>query len=80
LLVLGEARPSGVVAGCDTANTKPLSGCNTEAMQLHLDEIATKITPGALTLFSSSIKPSGMAPNPQGSKKYLALAAPATRT
>jgi hypothetical protein len=24
-----------------------LSACNTEAMQLHLDEIATKITPGA---------------------------------
>ena len=38
-----------------------LPACNTEAMQLHLDEIATKITP-ALTLFSSSIKPGGMAP------------------
>jgi len=24
-----------------------LPACNTEAMQLHLDEIATKVTPGA---------------------------------
>src|SRR5882762_5327674 len=26
-----------------------LPACNTEAMQLHLDEIATKVTPGALS-------------------------------
>src|SRR5690242_17664540 len=32
-------------------------------MQLHLDEIATKITL-AVTLFSSSIEPAGMAPRP----------------
>src|SRR5262249_7447469 len=36
-----------------------LPACNTEAMQLHLDEIATKITPGA-----HAIKPAGMAPRP----------------
>jgi hypothetical protein len=45
-----------------------LPACNTEAMQLHLDEIATKITPGAHA-FSSSIKPGGMAPTP--SKQHL---------
>ena len=27
-----------------------LPACNTEAMQLHLDEIATKVTPGALAI------------------------------
>ena len=37
-----------------------LPACNTEAMQLHLDEIATKVAP-APTPFSSSIKPDGMA-------------------
>src|SRR5262245_10029901 len=40
-----------------------LPACNTEAMQLHLDEIATKITPGAHAILSS-IKPGGMAPRP----------------
>ena len=38
-----------------------LPTCNTEAMQLHLEEIATN---RALTLFSSWIKPGGMAPRP----------------
>src|SRR6516162_3676053 len=38
-----------------------LPACNTEAMQLHLEEIATN---RALTLFSSWIKPGGMAPRP----------------
>ena len=38
-----------------------LPACNTEAMQLHLDEIATKVTP-AHTLFSFSIKLDGTAP------------------
>ena len=37
-----------------------LPACNTEAMQLHLDEISTKVAPGP-TPFSSSIKPDGMA-------------------
>ena len=40
-----------------------LPACNTEAMQLHLDEIAPRSL-RALTLFSSSIKPAGMAPRP----------------
>ena len=40
-----------------------LPACNTEAMQLHLDEIQPKSL-RALTLFSSSIKPAGMAPRP----------------
>src|SRR2546426_9183061 len=47
-----------------------LPACNTEAMQLHLDEIATKITPGAHAILLLD----------QGSKQHLALAAPATRT
>jgi hypothetical protein len=33
-----------------------LPACNSEVMQLHLDEIATRVTPGA----HSSIKPAGM--------------------
>jgi hypothetical protein len=51
-----------------------LPACNTEAMQLHLDEIATKITPG-LTPFSSSTKPDGMVPRPSSSQQHLAPAA-----
>jgi len=31
-----------------------LPACNTEAMQLHLDEIATKVTPGALSATGQS--------------------------
>jgi transposase len=38
-----------------------LPACNSEAMQLHLDEIATKVT-ARRTRSSSSIKPAGMAP------------------
>ena len=37
-----------------------LPACNSEAMQLHLDEIATKVTPGCTRSYSS-IKPAGMA-------------------
>jgi putative transposase len=33
-----------------TGSALVLPACNTEAMQLHLDEIATKITPGAHAL------------------------------
>jgi hypothetical protein len=36
-----------------------LPACNTEAMQVHLDEIATKVAP-ACTPFSFSIKPDGL--------------------
>jgi hypothetical protein len=42
-----------------------LPACNGEAMQLHLDEIATK-EPPARTPFSSSIKPAGMVPSNSG--------------
>ena len=38
-----------------------LPACNSEAMQLHLDEIAIKVSPGAHAILSS-IKPAGMAP------------------
>ena len=38
-----------------------LPACNSEAMQLHLDEIATKVTQ-VHTRSCSSIKPAGMAP------------------
>src|SRR5262249_26928481 len=38
-----------------------LPACNCETMQLHLDEIATKVALGAL---SSLIRPDGMAPKP----------------
>src|SRR5262249_48733462 len=40
-----------------------LPACNTEAMQLHLDEIATKITPGAHAILLLD-QPGGMAPRP----------------
>src|SRR5262249_18874493 len=40
-----------------------LPACNTEAMQLHLDRSQPK-SRRALTLFSSLIKPGGMAPRP----------------
>jgi hypothetical protein len=52
--------------------------CNTEAMQLHLDEIATKITPGARYSPPRSSRVAWRQ-GPQGSKQHLALAAPATR-
>ena len=38
-----------------------LPACNREAMQLHLDEIATKVTPGAHAMGCSSSKQAGMA-------------------
>jgi hypothetical protein len=53
-----------------------LPACNTEAMQLHLDEIATKIIPGAHAIVL--LDQAGWHGDPQGSKQHLALAAPAT--
>jgi hypothetical protein len=44
-----------------------LPACNSEAMQLHLDEIATKVT-RVHARSSSSIKPDGMAPKPSRSQ------------
>jgi hypothetical protein len=44
-----------------------LPACNSEAMQLHLDEIATKVTPGAHAT-SCSIKPGGIEPRRSGSR------------
>jgi hypothetical protein len=38
-----------------------LPACNSEAMQLHLDEIATKVTPGAHAIFLLD-QAGGMAP------------------
>ena len=56
-----------------------LPACNTEAMQLHLDKIATKVTPAA-TPFSFSIKPAGISTKDlEYPKQYLAPAAVAAR-
>jgi hypothetical protein len=45
-----------------------LPACNCEAVQLHLDEIATKVAPGAHTIVRtplfSLIRPAGTAPKP----------------
>src|SRR5437660_1193203 len=41
-----------------------LPACNCEAMQLHLDEIATKVALGAHAIILSLIRPDGMAPKP----------------
>jgi DDE superfamily endonuclease len=60
--------------GADAALVPP--ACNTEAMQLHLDEIATKITPGARYSPPRSSRVAWRQ-GPQGSKQHLALAAPA---
>src|SRR5262249_6040410 len=56
-----------------------LPACNTEAMQLHLDEIATKITPGAHAILLLD-QAGWHGQSPQGSKQHLALAASAART
>ena len=48
--IKGPNRPTCSVRSAPNAEPAPhlvLPACNTEAMQLHLDEIATKITPGA---------------------------------
>ena len=47
-----------------------LPACNTEVMQFHLDEIATKVAP-TWTPFSSSIKPDGVAPKTASSNNSL---------
>ena len=54
-----------------------LPACNTEAMQLHLDEIATKVTPGAHAILILDQAGWHGAERPQGSKQYLAPAAAA---
>jgi len=51
-----------------------LPACNSEDMQLHLDEIATKVAPGWRTPFSSSIKPAGMVPSNSGFRQHLSPA------
>src|SRR5207237_10884699 len=48
--IKGPNRPTCSVRSAPNAEPAPplvLPACNTEAMQLHLNEIATKITPGA---------------------------------
>ena len=45
-----------------------LPACNSEAMQLHLDEIATKVTARRARDRASSIKPAGMAPRTSRSR------------
>jgi hypothetical protein len=57
-----------------------LPACNTEAMQLHLDEIATKITPGAHAILLLDQAGRHGTQGPPGSKQHLALTAPATLT
>jgi len=57
-----------------------LPACNTEAMQLHLDEIATKITPGAHAILLLDQAEWHSAKVLKVSEQYLTLAAPATRT
>ena len=54
-----------------------LPACNTEAMQLHLDEIATKVTPGAHARSHSRSSWMARRQRPQGSQKHLAPAAAA---
>jgi DDE superfamily endonuclease len=55
-----------------------LPACNTEAMQLHLDEIATKVTPGARSHPRSSRL--AWRERPRGSKQHLAPAVAAAST
>ena len=47
-----------------------LPACNTEAMQLHLDEVATKITPGAHAILLLD-QAGWWRQGPQGSKQQL---------
>jgi len=49
-------------------------------MQLHLDEIATKISPGTHAMVLLDQAGVARRQSPQGSKQHLAVAAPATRT
>src|SRR4051812_11941147 len=51
--------------------------CNTEAMQLHLDEIATKVTPGAHAISHSRSSRMAWRQRPQASRQHLAPAAAA---
>ena len=54
-----------------------LPACNTEAMQLHLDEIATKVTPGAHAVLIARSSWMARRQRPQGSRQHLASAAAA---
>ena len=54
-----------------------LPACNTEAMQLHLDEIATKVTPGAHAVLILDQAGWHGAKDLRGSQKHLAPAAAA---
>ena len=53
-----------------------LPACNTQAMQLHLDEIATEVAPGAHAILILD-QAGWHGAKDQGSKQYLALAAAA---
>src|SRR5262245_25762861 len=57
-----------------------LPACNTQARQLHLDEIAAKITPGAHAILLLDQAEWHSAKVLKVSEQYLTLAAPATRT
>ena len=67
-------------AGCPSAAAGAalvLPACNTEAMQLHLDEIATKVTPGAdAILYSRSSRTARCPQRPQGSQNITLLSLP----
>ena len=56
-----------------------LPACNTEAMQLHLDEIATKVTPGAHAILILDQAGWHGAKDLKGPKQYLAPAAATAR-
>ena len=57
-----------------------LPACNTEAMQLHLDEIATRVAPGAHAILLPGSSRLAWRRSAQGSKQYLAVAAAAALT
>jgi hypothetical protein len=54
-----------------------LPACNTEAMQLHLDEIAIRVTPGAHAILSPRSSRLAWRKRSQGSKQHLDHAAAA---
>jgi DDE superfamily endonuclease len=57
-----------------------LPACNSEAMQLHLDEIATKVTPGAHAIVLLDQAGLAWQQGSQGPEQYFAHAAAAART
>src|SRR5258708_9289034 len=80
--IKGPNRPTCSVRSAPNAEPAPPSCCRPATPKL-CSFTSMRSQPKslrALTLFSSSIKPAGMAPRPPGSKQHLALAAPATRT